>query len=70
LAETGINGYDARLTPHIDVSDLTVGQKNTDNAAISGWVEKSAGLYKPDQIFWCSGSDPKRNHAMAQCKIG
>jgi GTP-dependent phosphoenolpyruvate carboxykinase len=46
--------------PHIDVSDLTVGQKNTDNAAISGWVEKSAGLYKPDQIFWCSGSEAEK----------
>ena len=42
------------------MSDNTLGNKNTDHPAISAWVEKSAELCKPAQIFWCSGSEAEK----------
>jgi hypothetical protein len=60
LAGTRINGYLGRLNPHIGMSDNTLGIKNTDHPAISAWVEKSAELCKPAQIFWCSGSEAEK----------
>ncbi len=42
------------------MSNTTLGKKNTDHPAISAWVEKSVALCKPDQIFWCSGSDSEK----------
>ena len=44
------------------MSDFTLGQKSTEHAAISAWVEKSAELCKPDQIFWCSGSEAEKKY--------
>jgi phosphoenolpyruvate carboxykinase (GTP) len=42
------------------MSDFTLGKKNTDHPAISAWVEKTAELCKPAQIFWCSGSEAEK----------
>jgi phosphoenolpyruvate carboxykinase (GTP) len=60
LAGTMINAYDCRLNLNIDMIDLMLGKKNTDHPAISAWVEKSAELCKPDQVFWCSGSEAEK----------
>ncbi|MBV8377216.1 MAG: phosphoenolpyruvate carboxykinase (GTP) [Verrucomicrobia bacterium] len=37
-----------------------LGKKNTDHPAISAWVEKTAELCQPDQVFWCSGSEAEK----------
>jgi len=42
------------------MTNTTLGKKNTEHPAISAWVEKSVALCKPDQIFWCSGSDSEK----------
>ncbi len=60
LAGTRINAYHGRLNLNIDMSDLTLGKKNTEHPAISAWVDQSAELCKPDQIFWCSGSEAEK----------
>jgi phosphoenolpyruvate carboxykinase (GTP) len=62
LAGIRIYAYDGGLNLHIYMSDFTLGKKNTDHPAISAWVEKSAELCKPDQIFWCSGSEAEKQY--------
>src|SRR5580704_11220088 len=62
LAGIRINAYDGGLNRNIDMSDLTLGKKNTAHPAISAWVGKSAELCKPDQIFWCSGSEAEKKY--------
>jgi GTP-dependent phosphoenolpyruvate carboxykinase len=44
----------------IAMSDLTLGQEYTDHPAISAWVQKTAGLCKPEQIFWFSNSEAEK----------
>jgi phosphoenolpyruvate carboxykinase (GTP) len=38
----------------------SIGSCNTTNKAVLAWVQETANLCRPDQIFWCNGSKGER----------
>ncbi len=42
------------------MAKTTLGSCNTDNPTVRAWVEDMAKLCRPDQIFWCDGSDAEK----------
>ncbi len=43
-----------------------LGRKNCDNPAVLAWVEEMAHLCKPDQVFWCDGSQQEYDQLCEQ----
>ena len=43
------------------MSNDNLGQRNTNNPAILGWVEEMAKICQPDKIFWCDGSQAEKD---------
>ena len=39
---------------------MNPGACNATNETVKAWVEEMATLCKPDQIFWCDGSEPEK----------
>ena len=44
----------------------TVGQQNTNNRAVLGWVDQMAKICQPDQVFWCDGSETEKQALTAR----
>ena len=43
-----------------------LGNRRPQNAVLSKWVEETAALTKPDQVFWCDGSETEKEYLTAQ----
>ena len=39
----------------------------TQNTRLIAWVEEMAGLFKPDDISWCDGSQDEYDRLAAEC---
>src|SRR6266487_3087658 len=43
------------------MADTTFGNCNTTNPALLQWVDAQTKLCRPDQIFWCDGSEAEKD---------
>ena len=48
------------------MSNATLGQKNTTNAAVGTWISEMAKLCQPETVFWCSGSEAEKQALTAE----
>src|ERR1700692_1563019 len=48
------------------MTNQVLGKCNTDNKALIAWIEDTAKLCEPDQVFWCDGSEQEKEFLTAE----
>src|SRR5438552_13364885 len=59
--------FDMNLTNReVGASKQTLGSCNTQNDQVRAWVAEIAELCRPEQIFWCDGSEIEKQRLTAE----